>query len=110
MRMWMVEPTILCRQHLLGEHLELHMFTGVINKGNNLHGYINNNLCDPSSIIRRHDALVEEMQKRGYSHRSPLQLKKEPVCTPINMEAAKKALLARCPECNRRQGDLNNGY
>lgn len=25
MRMWMVDPTIMCRQHLLGEHYELHV-------------------------------------------------------------------------------------
>ena len=26
MRMWMVNPRIMCRQHLLGEHVEIHMF------------------------------------------------------------------------------------
>lgn len=33
MRMWMVPPELMCRQHLLGEHVELHMFVGAINKG-----------------------------------------------------------------------------
>lgn len=31
MRMWMVDPKIMCRKHLLGEHLELHMLAGCIN-------------------------------------------------------------------------------
>ena len=26
MRMWMIDPTLLCRKHLLGEHGELHKF------------------------------------------------------------------------------------
>jgi hypothetical protein len=30
MRMWMVNPRIMCGNHLLGEHLETHMFYGII--------------------------------------------------------------------------------
>ena len=36
MRMWMIDPKLLCRKHLLGEHLEIHMFVGTINKGINV--------------------------------------------------------------------------
>ena len=33
MRMWLVNPALLCRQHLLGEHVEMHMFAGHILEG-----------------------------------------------------------------------------
>lgn len=33
MRMWVVNPKILCRKHLLGEHVELHMATGHLQRG-----------------------------------------------------------------------------
>ena len=33
MRMWMVDPQIMCRQHLLGEHTEMHMFVGTLKRG-----------------------------------------------------------------------------
>ena len=110
MRMWMVDPAILCRQHLLGEHLELHMFVGTINKGHSLWGYVNNNLCDPSSIISRHDALVKEIEKRGYNHQSPLYLEKQLPCHPINIKTAQQELLTRCSECSKRLGEAKNEY
>ena len=40
MRMWMVNPEILCRKHLLGEHVELHMLVGWIIKGKSIQGYL----------------------------------------------------------------------
>ena len=50
MRMWMVDPSLLCRKHLLGEHLECHMFVGTINKNISIKGYIKNGLCEPDKL------------------------------------------------------------
>ena len=66
MRMWMVPPRYLCNKHLLGEHVELHMFAGYINKWISLDGYVANGLVDTSLMNRRHDELVEEI--RGFCH------------------------------------------
>ena len=44
MRMWMVDPKIMCRKHLLGEHVEHHMFVGTINKRISIVGYLRDNL------------------------------------------------------------------
>ena len=33
MRMWNVDPKLMCNKHLLGEHVEMHMFFGTIQKG-----------------------------------------------------------------------------
>ena len=30
--MWMVNPKILCKNHILGEHKELHQCVGILNK------------------------------------------------------------------------------
>ena len=74
--MWKVDPAKMCRQHLLGEHVEMHMFVGALSKGQNLSGYINGGLVDISYIVDRHMELVAEMFRRGYRHKSPLLLPK----------------------------------
>lgn len=72
MRQWMVDPKVLCRNHLLGEHREHHTFVGTILKGINVTGYIEAGELDPHKLKERHDELVVEMVRRGYSHYSPL--------------------------------------
>lgn len=107
----MVDPKILCRQHLLGEHLEIHMFVGAINKGMRLIGYIDNNLFELDSLEIRHSELVEEMLRRGYKHKSSLptiRIKWNDNVTriiskyKIDRDESLKDLLSRCKECKRR--------
>jgi hypothetical protein len=112
MRMWMVDPEIMCRKHLLGEHVELHMFIWAMNKNQNLSGYLNNNLLEPLSIKKRHDKLVLEMTARGYNHKSPISqpkfiraVKKLSLSNRkivINKDKAFWDLINRCDECKRR--------
>lgn len=75
MRIWDISPGILCRNHLLGEHRELHAIWSVLTK--NKKGYS----CHPEvlrwrgrlkALYIRHENLVAEMEKRGYCHHSPL--------------------------------------
>lgn len=75
MRIWDLPPKTLCRAHLLGEHRELHAIWTVITLRRT--GYASH----PETIrwkgrlralFRRHEALVEEMTRRGYLHQSPL--------------------------------------
>ena len=68
----MVDPKILCVKHLLGEHVELHMFMGTMKSHKSLAGYLRNKLLEPNDIIKRHDQLVEEILRRGYRHQSPI--------------------------------------
>ena len=75
MRIWDVDPALLCRAHLLGEHRELHAAWNVITLERA--GYANH-----PEVVRwrgrlralydRHEALVAEMTRRGYRHASPL--------------------------------------
>ncbi len=104
MRMWMVNPEILCRKHLLGEHVETHMFVGTIQSGVRLKGYTEGNLLEIGSLAERHDALVEEMERRGYSHNSPLPSFATTGIKDvlIDQQAALQDLLKRCPDCRSR--------
>lgn len=72
--MWNVPTHLMCRQHLLGEHVEIHMFIGVIKRDLSVEGYLRNGLLDPSMLYLRHDEIVHEMDIRGYNHQSPLEL------------------------------------
>jgi len=108
MRMWMVNPKIMCNQHLLGEHVEHHMFVGTIKKKMSLEGYVRNNCVEPDSISARHTALVAEMENREMNHRSPLDsydigyLPIEHQRVKINKAKSQKDLLKRCHKCRAR--------
>ena len=75
MRIWDISPKNLCRKHLIAEHAELHGLWSVITCGKR--GYSRH----PETIrwqgkfkalYNRHENLVNEMEKRGYRHHSPL--------------------------------------
>lgn len=72
MRMWMVNPALMCRRHLLGEHAEIHMLVSCILQGKSIKGYIDRNLVSPWDISPRHSLLRDEMVKRGYHHNSDI--------------------------------------
>ena len=121
----MVNTKVMCRQHLLGEHLELHMFVGTIKKNKSISGYIEKNLVEPLMIIKRHKQLVKEMEYRGYNHYSNLNILDSDFkylgilkFSKINKELARKDLMKRCLECKRgllyidreeKENDKNNG-
>ncbi len=105
MRMWMTDPSKMCRQHLLGEHNELHMFVGTLNVGIKVTKYLLTNLLEPRSIKKRHSLLVKEMKRRGYNHKSPLpkfslkNLTKAQRDVEINILESERELLRRCITC-----------
>jgi hypothetical protein len=100
----------MCRNHLLGEHRELHTFVGTLKKGISIDGYIRNNCLELPSIILRHEELVEEMKSRGWNHYSPLEVPpldkyEQHLDFRINREASLVDLLGRCPDCRRRYNE-----
>ena len=105
MRMWMVDPKLMCRKHLLGEHVELHMILGCIEKDKSLKGYELTGLIDASQLPGRHQVIVEEMEHRGYNHKSHMQpsekVLKYIVSAVGSIEVSKSIadLKARCTEC-----------
>lgn len=75
MRIWDLPPSILCRQHLLGEHRELHALWRILTeqrRGYSVHPETRRWRGKEAALYQRHDALVDEMTRRGYRHTSPL--------------------------------------
>jgi hypothetical protein len=97
--MWMINPKYLCRQHLLGEHKELHQLIGSLNKGKSIKGHIDKGQVEVHSIKKRHNQLVAEMKSRGYKHQSPLPKFKSKKLGKIDIINNYKELKKRCKEC-----------
>lgn len=100
----MVDPTIMCRQHLLGEHRELHALRGCLQQGISLDGYLRYGVLQMNSLWTRHTALVNEMEARGYNHKSPLEGRETlPPGTSlmgvVTDERGLHVLLSRCGRC-----------
>ena len=105
MRMWNVDTRLMCDRHLLGEHVEMHMFVGCIRKRMSLDGYLNNSLVRIDKIRERHDELVREFERRGFSHKSPIGRFDYSYLNSVgSIDADKnlKDLKNRCPDCKRK--------
>lgn len=102
MRMWGVEPRLLCKKHLLGEHVEMHMFVGHLNKGRQLGKYLDG-LVQRELVRERHDRLADEISRRGYKHGSPLPDYDRRPEGWIDARENLKELARRCPGCRTRQ-------
>lgn len=108
--MWLgVAPHEMCRKHLLGEHVELHMLAGCIEKGKSIQGFLDKRLIDPPLMGMRHDAIVEEMKARGYRHATPLEWNNDFLGHGLSegqyyeaVDRNRADLAARCPECRER--------
>lgn len=75
MRIWDIEPQLLCRQHLLGEHRELHAIWSVLTlkkKGYSKHPETLRWRGKLKALYLRHQLLIEEMERRGFKEKSPL--------------------------------------
>ncbi len=78
MRIWDIPPNKLCRNHLLGEHNELHAMWNILTQGRK--GYSNHPETKRwkgklRALFYVHEAIVQEMFARGYKHTSPLDKK-----------------------------------
>lgn len=83
MRIWDIPVERLCRNHLLGEHRELHAIWSIII--HDKHGYSRHpevmRWCGRLvALWERHEEQRMEMEKRGYAHNSSLSLKAIPLC------------------------------
>ena len=75
MRVWDLPAGYLNRQSLLGEHRELHGLWNILTQdkqGYRRHPETVRWEGRLAALFARHEALVLEMIRRGYSHRSPL--------------------------------------
>lgn len=110
MRNWMLPPSLLCRKHLMGEHVECHMAMASLKNGRSVKGFIIKGLLEPQNLCSRHDELAKEINRRGYKHNSALV---ESVSdAPVGKVFIFKSmidLLNRCPDCSKRFSILDTG-
>lgn len=122
MRIWLVNPEFMCRQHLLGEHNEIHKLIGAMKKFKNLDGYFEKGLLELNylSVSFRHNDLAVEMINRGYKHNSPLNdyngIRRKYaenykgdiyMYNRIDKEKNQKELFERCKNCKQRYKNFN---
>jgi putative hemolysin len=74
-RIWDLDPRLLCDRHLLGEHRELHAVWSILTNGRT--GYANHPetirwRSRLAALYARHEEEVAEMSRRGFRHASPL--------------------------------------
>lgn len=108
MRLWNVKPEIMCRRHLLGEHVEIHMFVGAIRKGISMEGFLKAGVLQYDLLETRHDLIVTEMINRGYNHKTPwvpVNLPRSENTIQTELESLTE-LLRRCPDCRARFENL----
>jgi hypothetical protein len=75
MRVWDVDPSLLCRSHLLGEHAEVHGVSAVIaggRAGYSAHPEVQRWRGKLPALKKRHDALVRAPERKAYQHVSPM--------------------------------------
>lgn len=75
MRIWDLPAEMLCRNHLLGEHAELHGIWSIITQGKR--GYAHHPEVlrwkgKLEALFLKHEEIVAEMERRGFNHNSPL--------------------------------------
>jgi hypothetical protein len=108
----MIEPELLCMQHLLGEHGEIHKHKHNFEKGHSITGRIAINAVEPLSLKSRHDALEAEIVKRAIKAgrkppSSPFQQPDLKHYAPneinykINVEQNRLLLIQRCSNCKQ---------
>ena len=101
-------PSIMCKNHLLGEHSEIHKHKHNFVKGHSIAGRIAGNAVEPAAMGARHDELVQEMIRRGYNHNSPYEqpgldhYPDEVRNVKVNTQESLELLLAKCPACRLR--------
>lgn len=114
-RMWGVNPRILCQNHILGEHREMHQVKGTVEKHDHgesiLEGLADTNAIDTTLIKERHDELVEEMRRRGWDgHSTPMEEINNQYdgIGQIDIDENLTLLLERCDDCKERFEELES--
>jgi len=112
MRMWLIDPRLLCMKHLKLEHKDLHSIVKNLNSGINLDLYIVRGDIDPSNVFTRHEIVEQELQLRGVYTNSPLHkfeckaLETWYGKVNINLGRSLSDLSSACPSCHKRISSL----
>ena len=113
----MLDPEMLCRKHLLGEHTECHTALACIYSTKPgarrwLENLIRAGYLELDRLQVRHDLLAAEMVRRGYQHDSPLVAPTVidlPVGPGVDLDVSLDELCKRCVDCRLRHEALIYG-
>lgn len=72
MRMWNIEPRLLCEKHLIQEHSDMHEIVFRFQLGLEVVGFVRDGSIDPTGVYVRHLNLEAEMTRRGATKFSPI--------------------------------------
>lgn len=87
MRVWDIEAKILCNNHLLGEHREIHAIWTILTENKKGYSHHPETLRWKGKLLalyNRHETVVAEMIKRGFNHKSTL---KKELASGSNMQS-----------------------
>lgn len=102
-RQWLAIPERMCRNHLLGEHFEAHIFVKKMEKSHSLEGFRRGSMFFGAEYVKlRHDILAEQIA----GHKTPLEITDQmrleyPLIRPTEKDFTKSLadLLGRCTKC-----------
>lgn len=104
MRMWMIDPALMCPQHRTGEHGEIHKHRHNFVKQHSIVGRVSPVvLIEPEAMARRHDELATTLK----NHQSPYELPNLEYLPAAHREAkvdqaeSLRELCRRCPACRK---------
>lgn len=113
--MWCINPKLLCKNHLLGEHGEIHKHRHNFVKKHKISNRITPVVqIEPESMEKRHAELAAEMVERGYNHSSPYEqpdlsyLNDNERYAKVDLNVSYSDLINRCPECAKRINNQKN--
>jgi len=105
MRMWMIDPILMCDAHLNEEHSYIHQLQWHIRKGHTLDVLLAGHV-EPQNAKTRHDLLASEMVRRGHNHRSPVSASQLQVPSEFHKVVDRKQshtdLMVDCSKCKQR--------
>lgn len=99
MRMWMINPEMMCKKHIVGEHGEIHKHKHNFEKQHSIKGRIGQ--IEPKIMKKRHDELAKFLK----NHNSPYEipdlsyLSEEERNSQVDKKESIKELKRRCPDC-----------
>lgn len=104
--MWGIDPRLLCDDHLVGEHAEMHQEVGTLRNHEHgeaiVRGHAEQGQVDTAKIQARHDELADEIERRGMTHDSPLEYDDTHDLGEIDPARNREELVDRCDECRER--------
>lgn len=100
MRMWMVDPNVMCSKHLCGEHGEIHKHRHNFVKGHSISG--RRGQIEPLVMQARHDELAVFLKNHKSPYTQPDLSAYELDGFTVDIQESLDELKRRCPACREK--------